>query len=527
MKVWMKKTGKVFSVALLLFLSMFSGCINPFQTGSCKFISYEIIDDDGYAALRVEVNATSGLTLKLFDPFNNPVGEKQLENGVQTVTIDLAESYETPADGSYTLKVYNGGTNVVTKKSFVVTPTSLSISDFRGIWWKEGVDSYSLIEVVLSIENNGNAPVYLKEMNVTVDGVSSFTAPIFNGTVEGKTSKGVASSFYVPDLDESEHVFVVKVFDYSGNVLVSKTFSEEPYYDSAMKRFSLSWKYKWRSFSISLPLPAELLSFYSSIKRPVIEDYSFYVISPYDDSYVDLVTRRLISLFNGEDEELIDFVASFVQSIPYAEEEGEYPQFPIELLNNGSGDCEDKAIFASSILYNLGYDVALLRFPEHMAVGVHLSDATYDGRIYYEDESGKRYLFLETSNTAWTLGNADLEYRHASNFTLYHVTSKPVLVQECKPPIRYTSVVKDYIKVDTNVKNIGTKDAENVYVSAAFLTQYGMVINGEESSHFTVAAGRGKRISFKVDYPDITVVKVYVRVVYKDKVSTEATFVFS
>ncbi|HEC81668.1 MAG TPA: hypothetical protein ENI42_04515, partial [Thermoplasmatales archaeon] len=440
---------------------MFLGCVTLFQTSSCRFVSYDVVDDDGYVAVRVEVNATGEVTLKLFDPSDKIVEEKQLDEGLQIVTLDLGGYHEMPSSGSYTLRAYGELEDVVAEKRFVVSPPSLSISGFSGEWWKEGMGSYSLIEVVLSVKNTGNVPVYLKKMNVTVDG-STFSAFIFDGVVEGGETKEIAASFYIPDLADVEHGLTVDVFDFSGGMMASERFSDKPFYDSSMRRFTLNWKYKWRSYSVTLPLPEKLFGFCSSMERPLVEDYSFYVISPYDDGYVDMVTEKLTSLFNGEGEELINFIASFVQSIPYEEESGEYPQFPVELLFNGSGDCEDKAIFASSILYNLGYDVALLRFPEHMAVGVHLPDAIYDGRVYYEDSFGKRYLFLETSNTVWMLGNADLEYKHVANFTLYHVVSKPVLVQECEPPTRYTSVVEDYVEVETAVSNIGTADADDV-----------------------------------------------------------------
>jgi len=122
----------------------------------------------------------------------------------------------------------------------------------------------------------------------------------------------------------------------------------------------------------------------------------------------------------------------------------EYVQSPEETLLGG-GDCEDKAILTASILYKLGYDVCLIRFEDHMAVGVHLDNYPYMGKVYFTDDTGKRYLYLETSNRGWKLGEADEKYAHATNYTIYHVKDKPILIQYCRPPVRHQIGDEDFI----------------------------------------------------------------------------------
>ncbi|HID25033.1 MAG TPA: hypothetical protein EYP23_01010 [Thermoplasmata archaeon] len=520
---------KIFDAIIVFFLIGFialSGCVNIFQTDSCSILSHAVVDNHGYPTVELQVNVTGSITLKLFNPSGAFMERKQLTSGVQTVTFDVAGYHETPLSGVYTLEAYDKHGKTVAQKTFVLHPPLLSINGLEGEWWREGVNSYSLTEITLSVENKGNAPVYLDEINVEIDENDVFTAPVLQNTVEVGVKKQVSAFFYIPNLKKMEHKLSVRVFDYSGNMVASNEFSDTPSYKMSTEKFSLSWRYKGKHYSITLPVPEKLLEFYVSIKRPLLEDYTFYVISPYDDNYVTMISHQLFSLYNKEGEDLVNFIGSFTQSITYKEEEGEYPEFPVELLHNRFGDCEDKAIFASALLKNLGYDVALLRFPDHMAVGVHIADANYENRVYYQDFSGKKYLFLETSNTAWTLGEADEKYQNVVNFTLYPVISKPILIQECEPLTRYTSMVEDYIQVDTIVKNIGTRDADNVRISVVFLTPYGTGINGKSSDVFSVAAGKEKRVSFTVDYPDTAVAKVYVRVIHKGVMCNEVIFVF-
>ena len=56
----------------------------------------------------------------------------------------------------------------------------------------------------------------------------------------------------------------------------------------------------------------------------------------------------------------------------------EYYRFSAETLGERQGDCEDTSILLASLLYSADYDVALLLFPNHMAVGISTDDIDID-----------------------------------------------------------------------------------------------------------------------------------------------------
>jgi hypothetical protein len=111
-------------------------------------------------------------------------------------------------------------------------------------------------------------------------------------------------------------------------------------------------------------------------------------------------------------------VIFFVQQIPYTHDNstasyyggvfppaygnnGEYPKYPVETLVDGKGDCEDTSILAAAILDLMGYDVVLLRYSDHMALGIEMTKfspfyADYPPKYY--DYEGKRYYYVETTN---------------------------------------------------------------------------------------------------------------------------------
>lgn len=93
-----------------------------------------------------------------------------------------------------------------------------------------------------------------------------------------------------------------------------------------------------------------------------------------DQIYEDLLGqfRQIRDERNLTDDEYLEMMAAYVQTIPYKDGGISPPKYPAELLVENMGDCDDKALLLSGLLAREGYSVALLKFgPEsHMAMGV-------------------------------------------------------------------------------------------------------------------------------------------------------------
>lgn len=75
---------------------------------------------------------------------------------------------------------------------------------------------------------------------------------------------------------------------------------------------------------------------------------------------------------NLSDDEYLEMMTAYIQTIPYKDGGNSPPKYPAELLVENMGDCDDKAILLSGLLAREGYSVVLLKFgPEsHMAMGI-------------------------------------------------------------------------------------------------------------------------------------------------------------
>ena len=109
--------------------------------------------------------------------------------------------------------------------------------------------------------------------------------------------------------------------------------------------------------------------------------------------YKDLITRfrEIRQRSTLADDEYVELISVFVQSIHY-ETIAENPvKFPVETFTDKSGDCDDKSLLLAGLLSREGYRVALLSFPDeaHMAVGIACPGTDY---------KNTGYAYIETTN---------------------------------------------------------------------------------------------------------------------------------
>ena len=172
------------------------------------------------------------------------------------------------------------------------------------------------------------------------------------------------------------------------------------------------WEYGYSEWTWDLTIPLVLYLDYRAFHRPSdIDDYVKLSLDSRDDYYIE-------SLVDGLEEaaenkgfskyETVEYVISFVQSLPYTEDNvetpwDEYPRYPIETIFDRGGDCEDTSILVAALLDEMNYDVCLviLENEEHCAVGIAGGEGI-QGTYYLVDDT--KYFFLETTGTGWEIG---------------------------------------------------------------------------------------------------------------------------
>jgi hypothetical protein len=491
--------GKTVLITSILLISSFSGCTLLRQT-KFSLLSLTVDDDDGFPRMYVQFNTSDTSTLMLTGPQKNILFSDTYYSGIHNESIYLTGYRTTVVAGTYTLKAVDSSKNTIFENELQFNGHNLSLISVYEDWWNGNTGS-SIVTFHLSVKNSGDLPVY--PFNITVSQGKNSVGAYLIPTVVLPSHTTQITCFMLPsNMPSGENQLNISLFDNTGAALVQKTLT------ATQKNPIDSWIYQWHylgSQTLKIPEVDWFYDYYKSVKRFDIIDYAAYVFDRYDDRYIEFLATQLLLLKNlNTNVEKINFIASFVQGIEYKKDDPEnetyeYPRYPLETLKEKRGDCEDKAILTAALLESLGYNVSLIRLPQHMAVGVHLNE-TISVYSYYIDQ----YYFLETTTLSMPLGKIPPEYQGLSNVTVYPISSRPLLIHSWKNATRFTmSTGADYVSVAMIIENLGTEATSDIEVRGAFYDNTSRIFNQEIMSVPSIAAGEKRVVELSVDVPSL------------------------
>lgn len=293
---------------------------------------------------------------------------------------------------------------------------------------------------------------------------------------------------------------VKKTIYYTGRDLLTPTGDIVIVYPSAsnwndLERFKLSsegenynvsysWFYDAYISSYQTEIPRELYEYYLN-KDHGRRDYQQYALSEYDREVVRHLANAFSELgrkYEYSDEEIALNVISFVHTIPFTydlETTGynEYPRYPVETLIDG-GDCEDRAILAAAILYELDIDSALLLMPDHMALGLK-DNGNFSGQSYLYN--GTVYYYAGMFDGESTVG-AISENITPKLLQIFPIVQQPVFSATLNQyMIGFTDDSYKYV-LQGKIENTGPGSGENVLLRVVTKVNEGSYSAGSRSA---------------------------------------------
>lgn len=100
-------------------------------------------------------------------------------------------------------------------------------------------------------------------------------------------------------------------------------------------------------------------------------------------------TRLIRANLNLDQDEYVELLTSFVQSIPYGEISSDV-MVPAQVIASGSGVCTEKSVLLGALLRREGYDTVVWIFDSQNHVGLGVASDAMGFR-------GTRYAFIETT----------------------------------------------------------------------------------------------------------------------------------
>tara|TARA_B110000467_G_scaffold160986_1_gene181254 strand:- start:577 stop:2331 length:1755 start_codon:yes stop_codon:yes gene_type:complete len=211
--------------------------------------------------------------------------------------------------------------------------------------------------------------------------------------------------------------------------------SIQPFDMATQSVFDYYWTFDSNQYHLEKVLNYTTYSYYRSLDHSIdwsnAESYDDVIpqyarFSTPDAPYVQELALELknMSIQSGytTNVEIAEFIYSFVGAIPYqydldsAGNTTEKPKYPIEMLYENGGDCEDASALYISLVESLGYDAALMlgqvkaseddEWGGHAWAVINMPAVTGEGYYGEGDKSSVFFYFVET--TGYYDGNSGI-----------------------------------------------------------------------------------------------------------------------
>ena len=180
------------------------------------------------------------------------------------------------------------------------------------------------------------------------------------------------------------------------------------------------WVFDYQTYSLNLNYDYSLYRTYKLLDHSTAswDDYQRFV-TPGEEYLVELaVLLRDMAIDNGyaSELEIANFILAFVGGIPYQYDidgmgVNEYPKYPIEMLWEHAGDCEDAASLYVSLMESIDYDALLILlmvkpnadedWGGHAMPAVYIPNASEGEGVQLTDEAKAGMTFQFAEATGW------------------------------------------------------------------------------------------------------------------------------
>lgn len=476
------KVVLIFSFLLLIF-GFFTGCIFDDILSRDSFIikSWQIVDNEGFPTLELNFNSSGSIRAQLINENNTIMDSSIVFYGQNSTSLNISSYRNNIINAEYTLQIFNKNSNEIFERQIDLEGGKLTIISCRYNIWRNNLldDTIHLVGLNFTVYNNGDTPIYPCYANMNFDKLY-YRQELLPEVIQPGEQKSLYCFLFIEDFNQDSNFDLNLADSFNRSICSKNNYSIS---SEIVESKTYEWRHQGKLNILNIPNISFLYDYYSEIERIQKDDYSSYVFDSYDDNYLTILIDNLFNLEkNPNDEEKINYLASFVQNLDYISdfEENvslEYPRYPIEtlLFKGGGGDCEDKAILTASLLDLMGYNVSLLRLTSHMAVGVKLTDNLSSYDKYFDG-----YYFLETTSKNHEIGYVPEKYENDINLTVYPIYPRPYLYSRWDKGtimIYKNTFLGDIVMVKVYIENLGTSTANNIHIKTGFFTDSGIESN--------------------------------------------------
>ncbi len=179
--------------------------------------SYEVIDDNGQAALRIHVAPTVFVEIGLRNPDGVLVDSRSVEPGTTSVILHMAAPYVNPESGIYTLIASDSAGQEITISTFDFKGPEPSVRDLSFDWkYVAYSGAYNLYGISFNVNNDGDLPLYVYRAQAAL-GSMVLDTDISLVVLPGECQR-IHDSMYITGIRGGSKRFVMRFEDRAGTV---------------------------------------------------------------------------------------------------------------------------------------------------------------------------------------------------------------------------------------------------------------------------------------------------------------------
>lgn len=131
--------------------------------------SYDVIDDNGQPALRIQMAATIFVDVGLLDSEGVMLHRQSVEPGATEVILPMSPPYVLPEEGAYTLVATDARGSQIVLSTFDFTGPEPSVGNLSFDWkYVPYSGSYNLYGISFTLTNDGDLPLYVDRAQLSI-----------------------------------------------------------------------------------------------------------------------------------------------------------------------------------------------------------------------------------------------------------------------------------------------------------------------------------------------------------------------
>ncbi len=182
--------------------------------------SYDVIDDNGQPALRIQMAATIFVDVGLVDPEGMLVDLQSVDPGATEVVLHMAGPYVIPGGGIYTLIANDMRGNQIVLSTFDFSGPEPSVENLSFDWKYVGYSGgYNLYGISFNLKNDGDLPLYVDRAQISI-GSLMFDTDI-SVVILPDEKRTLDDSMYVTNIPAGSKRFVLQLRDGTGTIYLT------------------------------------------------------------------------------------------------------------------------------------------------------------------------------------------------------------------------------------------------------------------------------------------------------------------